>query len=259
MTSKTLLHSILFTALVSAAPSVFAQDTNGAAGADGRSNAEAAAQADIRAEQLAVRYADVAGSMEAAASQVTRLQAASADAGAVAYGEIDTTMALSAAMVRSGAAIGFDTAIDTVSDLRAEGMGWGQVAQQVDVDLGAAMSTAHRVDLGSQVAGSATAGASLAERAGAGASTATDALDGAAGTQVDGARAAVDRSAAARVNADVDVDVDVGVDARGNAAARPAAAEAGARGNAGVGIGIGAGAPARPVLPERRVLGDGLL
>lgn len=263
MNNKTLIHSILFTALVAAAPSVFAQDTTSGADASARAATQAAAQPDVRAEQLAAHYADVAGSTEAAAAQVARLQSTSADAGAMAYGEVDTAMALSAAMVESGAATGFDTAVDSVAGLRAEGMGWGEIAQQFDVNLGAAVSSAHRADVASQVAGSAAAGTSVAGQARTGANTAADAVVGTAGSLVDGVRAEVGRNAAARAR--VDAGVDVGADARGNAAGRPAGAEAGARGSIGVDIGIGAGAPdrpsrpERPVLPEVPVLGGGLL
>ena len=249
MNSKTLLHSILFTSLVAAAPLAFAQDAT--TGADARATAEAAAQAGVRADQLAAHYAEVAGSTEAAAALVQQLQAGAAGTGAMAYGEIDTALAMSAALVESGAASSFDAAVDTVVGLRAEGMGWGRVAQDLGINVGAAVSAAHRADIASQVVGSAAVGTSVASQARAGAETTADAVVGAATGIANGVRADVERGAAADARVNADVRVDAGV--RATTPDRPVRADGGAT----IGIGVG-GAPTRPVLPERPARG-GLL
>lgn len=245
MNSKILLPSILFTSLLAASQMVIAQDASTRASA----TADAAAQANAPAAQLAERYAQFAGSTEAAAELVQRLQGAAADGTAMAHGEIDTALALSGALVESGAAASFDTAVDTVTGLRAEGMGWGQIAQNLDVNLGAAVSAAHRVDVASQATGTADAGLSIAEQAQA----RVDGVVNGATAGAANARTEVQRRASA--DARVGAGVEVGVGARGTTPDRPAGAEVGV----GIGVGAGAGASGRPVRPERPALGGGLL
>lgn len=260
MNSKILLPSVLFTALLAASPMAAAQD----ASTNANATADAAAQATAPDARLAQRYAQLAGSTEAAAELVGRLHGTAADGRAMAYGEIDTALALSGALVESGNAANFDTAVDTVTGLRAEGMGWGRIAQELDVDLGAAVATAHRVDIASSATGAAETGLSVAGQAQAGIDGALDGAANAVNGAVDGvssgaanARTEVERRAA---GARVDAGVDTGVGARGAAQDRPAGTEA------GVGIGVDLGAsgrvdlPQRPVRPERGgLLGGGLL
>lgn len=245
MNSKILLPGVLFTALLAASQTAVAQEASTRANA----TAEAAAQASLPDAQLAERYARLAGSTEAAAELVQRLHGTAADGTAMAYGEIDTALALSGALVESGGAASFDTAVDTVTGLRAEGMGWGQIAQNLDVNLGAAVNAAHRVDVASQATGAANAGLSIAQQAQARVDgVATAATAGAAN-----ARTEVQRRAAA--DARVGAGVDVGVGAHDTAADRPAGAEIGL----GIGAGVGVGASSAPVRPERPARGGGLL
>lgn len=246
MNTKTLLPSVLFTALLAASQMAVAQDASTSANA----TADAAASANVPEAQLAERYAELDGSTEAAAGLVQSLHDGTADGTAMAYGEIDTALALSGALVESGNAANLDAAVDTVTALRAEGMGWGRVAQDLDLDLGAAVSAAHRVDVASQAEGRAAAGASSAEVAQAGVSGVVNA----ATTGVADARAGVGRAAAADARVGAGIEVGVGArDTTPNRSNRPTGAEV------GVGIGVGAGASSAPVRPERPVRGGGLL
>lgn len=265
MNSKILLPSVLFTALLAASQMAVAQDASNHANANANATADTATRANLPDAQLAERYAQLAGSTEAASELVGRLHGTTADGSAMAYGEIDKALALSGALVESGGAASFDTAVDTVTGLRAEGMGWGQVAQTLDVDLGAAVSAAHRVDVASPATGAANAGLSIAEQAQARVNGAVNGAAGAVNGAVNGvasgaadARTGVQRRAAA--DARVDAGVDMGVGARGATQERPAGAEV------GVGIGVGVGAsgrvdrPERPARPERGgLLGGGVL
>jgi len=258
MKSKILLPSVLFTALLAASQMAVAQDASTDANATANATADAATQANLPDAQLAERYAQLAGSTEAAAELVGRLHDTTVDGSAMAYGEIDKALALSGALVESGGAASFDAAVDTVTGLRAGGMGWGQVAQALDVDLGTAVSAAHRVDVATQASGAADAGLSIAEQAQARVNGAVNGAVSGVTSGATNARAEVQRRAAA--DARVDAGVDIGFGVRGAAQDRPAAAEA------GLGIGVGGGAagrvdrPERPARPERGgLLGGGVL
>lgn len=105
--------------------------------------AQAGAQGDAAADTLARRYADVAGSVDAAADIVAGLHSGIGKHAAMAYGEIDATLALASQLMADNEAVSLDAAIGAVLDLRADGLGWGQVAQGLGYNLGDVASTAH--------------------------------------------------------------------------------------------------------------------
>lgn len=220
MNSRLLLPSILFTSLLALHPAASAQE----ASADAAAAAAAAAQAEVPTGQLAERYADLVGSTEAAAELVQSMRA-DADTGSVmGYGEIDMALALSGALIEAGDAADIDAATATVMQLRADGMGWGEVAQQLGFNLGDVVSAAHRVDAAGQAGAQAGAGLALAEQAG-GRAAASAGADTAASARIQ-AGAGADVAADARVNARIDAGL------RGTTSGRP------------VGVGV-------PVLPQR--------
>lgn len=223
MNCKLLLPSILFTSLLAVTLNASAQDAT----IDG--SAEAAAHASAATEQLANRYADLVGSSEAAAELVQQLRV-DADTGAVmGYGEIDMALALAGALVDSGAAADAATALETVLQLRTDGMGWGEVAQELGFNLGHVISAAHRADAAGLAGGNAAAGLAIAE----------EARNSGSGANAEG-NAGASTAASAKVQSDVGRDI--AADARVNARI-----DAGLRGStSGRPVGVGA-----PVLPQR--------
>ncbi|HET6396285.1 MAG TPA: hypothetical protein VFF91_05540, partial [Pseudoxanthomonas sp.] len=157
---------------------------DGAAPAASDASAHVSAQGDAAADALARRYAGAAGSVDAAADIVGDLHAGSGDHPALAYGEIDATLALASQLVADNEAANLGAAVDAVLDLRADGLGWGQVAQELGYTVGSAASAAHAA--GAQAGDAAqgavasavrdvsatTSGLSLAKQAGIGGSTA---------------------------------------------------------------------------------------
>ena len=233
MKTKLLLPSILFTSLLAAMLPAAAQDASTGSSAEATAAAEAFAETSAPTEQLASRYADLIGSTEAATELVQQLRSGAEDGVAMGYGEIDNALALTGALMESGAATDVDAALDTVLQLHGDGMGWGQVAQELGVNLGGAVSTAHGVGAAAQVGRTAETAASLAGQFGAG-STAVGNVgaDAAASAGVRaGVRAGADRDAAG--GARVDTRIDAGL--RGSASGRPA----------------GLSAPQLPQLPQR--------
>lgn len=215
MKTKLLLPTVLAASLLTAALSATAQDV----AADGSANAaaEAFAEASAPTEQLAARYADLMGSTEAATDLIQQLRSNAEDGAAMGYGEIDNALALTRAMIESGAATNAGAALDTVLQLRSDGMGWGQVAQELGVGPGDAVSTAHAVGAAAQVGGNAEAALSSAGQAGAGAASGSAGADTVASV---GVRAGADRNAGANVNTRVDARIDAGL--RGSVPGRPA-------------------------------------
>jgi len=222
MNSKTLLSSILFTSLFLLNPAI-------AQVASADADAAVAAQATVPTEQMVARYTELAGSAEAATALIERLRFDADTATTMGYGEINLTLALAGALVDSGAATAVDAAVDSVLQLRADGMGWGQIAQELGFNLGHVISATHRAGAAAQSAGNAEAGLAIAEEnrgrasGNAGASTAASA----------GAQANVGRGIAAdaKVNARIDRSL------RGSTSGRPA----------------GVGAPTLPQRVERPV------
>lgn len=175
--------------------------SNGAASAQGALAASGQASADAGAatQILAQRYAEAAGSADAAAAIVGELRSG-AEGQAMGMGDIDTTLALASNMVAQGDAANLDSAVDAVLDLRAEGLGWGQVAQELGYNLGSTVSAAHSAgaqvgqsvhgtvsSVTSEVSSSVTSGVSASKQIGVN-----------AGTDQGRVRADADTSAAAR-------------------------------------------------------------
>ena len=176
-----LLPAALCVALFAATP-VFAQDAGG--------DADVIAQATVPANRLAERYADLAGSPEAAADLIgdlrsgndftvtetvtttttnpdgtTTTSTSTVDRiivnpnGPMGYGEINITLSMAQALVDAGTYADLQSALTgtttTVTNpdgtptpstsggvlaLRADGMGWGQVAKQLGFNLGQLVS-----------------------------------------------------------------------------------------------------------------------
>lgn len=231
MKSKILLPSILFTSLLAVSVNAIAQD------ASIESTADAAAQASVPTDQLVHRYADLAGSTEAATGLVQQLRGDSATGATMGYGEIDLTLALAGALVDSGEAADVDTAVDAVMQLRADGAGWGEIAQELGFNLGELASAGHRAD----AAARAAAGLAIAEEvragnAGAKAKVGVNASVDASAGAIAGATTATAADATTRAKvrraaaADAKVNARIGHGLRGSTSGRP----------------LGLGAPVRP-------------
>ncbi|GGK01178.1 hypothetical protein [Luteimonas terricola] len=233
MNHKTLLTTAVLATLF-ALSTAHAQD----AAADATADAEVVARATVPAERLADRYAELAGSTEAAVDLVDSLREGSETSAAMAYGEINLTLAMAEAMLEGGAVADLDTALASVLDLRVDGMGWGQIARELDFNLGELVSAPRRalgarghaeVDLAvsGEAAGHGTANAG---GAGAGAATAADARS----------RAGVgaDVSAGARANARIEAGARGDISGRPEGAVKPV-------------LPTRALLPERPLLPER--------
>ncbi len=187
-----LLPLALSAALLATAPA-FAQDAGG--------DDTIVAEATVPADRLAERYAELAGSPEAAADLVGELRTggdftvtdtvttpvldANGDpvldangnpqtttttversianpAGPMGYGEINITLSMAQALLESGAypdlqsaLTGLETTVTNADGtttttssggvlvMRADGMGWGQIAQELGFNLGTLMSAAN--------------------------------------------------------------------------------------------------------------------
>lgn len=223
MNSKLLLPSILFTSLLAINFNATAQD----ASADG--SADAAATASVPADRLATRYADLVGSTDAAAELVQQLRVNTETGAAMGYGEIDMTLALAGALVDSGAAADVDAALETVLQLRNDGMGWGEIAQELGFNLGQLISAGHRADAAVQAGGKAEAGLAIAEDAKSRGDVSGAGVDANAGAST-AASARVQADVGRAIAADAKVNARIDAGARGTTSGRPA----------------GVGAPVRP-------------
>jgi hypothetical protein len=192
-TPRRLLLTAALAALLSAGAPAFAQDATG--------DDAIVVEATIPADSIADRYADLAGSPEAASALVDELRTGGdftvtetvttpvldadgnpvldADGnpqtttstvdrtianpnGPMGYGEVNISLALAQALLDSGAYADLQSALTgletTVTNpdgtttttssggvlaMRASGMGWGQIAKQLDFNLGTLMSAAH--------------------------------------------------------------------------------------------------------------------
>ncbi len=190
---RRLLLSVALTALLCAGAPAFAQDDTG--------DAAIVAESTMPADRIATRYADLAGSPEAASALVSELRTGGdftvtetvttpvvgaqgnpvLDAngnpqtttstvertianpnGPMGYGEVNISLAMAQALLGSGAYTDLQSALTGVETtvtnpdgttttttsggvlaMRASGMGWGQIAHQLDLNLGTLMSTAN--------------------------------------------------------------------------------------------------------------------
>lgn len=182
-----LLSAALSAALCAVAPA-FAQDAGG--------DDTVVAEASVPAERLAERYAELAGSPEAAADLIDQLRSGGdftvtdtvttpvLDAngnpqtttttversivnpnGPMGYGEVNITLSLAQALLESGAYPDLQSALTgtetTVTNpdgtttttssggvlaMRADGMGWGQIAKELGFNLGTLVSAGNRSD-----------------------------------------------------------------------------------------------------------------
>lgn len=188
------LSAALSAALFAASVPASAQDSSG--------DDTVVAEATVPAERLAERYADLAGSPEAAADLVSQLRSGGdftvtetvttpvVDAsgapvldangnpqttttsversidnptGPMGYGEVNITLSMAQALVDSGAYPDLQSALSgtatTITNadgtttttssggvlaMRADGMGWGKIAQQLGFNLGTLMSASNR-------------------------------------------------------------------------------------------------------------------
>ncbi|WP_149195085.1 hypothetical protein [Luteimonas suaedae] len=229
MTHRQLLTTALLAALfttLATLPAAFAQQAGTEATAD--------AHATVPTEQLAERYAELAGSTGAAADLVRSLREGTESAAAMGYGEIDLTLAMAESLIDNGAAADVDIALDQVLGLRADGMGMGEIAQELGFNPGELVSASHRADVAA--GGGAEAGLAIAD----------EASGGLAGTEA-GAATAADARTRAAIGADISTDVRanarVDAGARGTVSGRPA------------GVRVPA-LPTRPLLPERPQRGN---
>lgn len=234
MNSRILLPSILFTSLFAMSLNATAQD------ASIEGTTDTTAQASVPTDELATRYADLVGSTEAATELVQQLRVDSETGATMGYGEIDMTLALAGALVDSGDAADVDAALDTILQLRADGAGWGEIAQELGFNLGELVSAGRRADAAAQADGRAEAGLAIAE----------EARSGTAGADADAsADASVDANAGAATAADAKTRAEVGrataADAKANARI-----DRGLRGTTS-GRPVGVGAPVRPQVPQR--------
>lgn len=233
MTHRHLLTTALLAALFTSPatlPTAFAQE----AGAEATADAEADTHATVATDQLAERYAELAGSTEAAADLVRSLREGTASAAAMGYGEIDLTLAMAESLIDNGAAADLDIALDEVLGLRADGMGVGEIAQELGFNPGELVGASHRADVAA--GGGAEAGLAITD----------EASGGLAGADTGGATAA-DAWTRAAIGADVSTGVRanarIDAGARGTVSGRPA----------GVRVPV---LPTRPLLPERPQRGD---
>lgn len=193
-TPRYLLLSAALSAALFAVTPAFAQDTG--------SDDAVVAEASVPAERLAERYAELAGSPEAAADLVSQLRSggdftvvetvttpvldANGDPvldangnpqtttttversivnpnGPMGYGEVNITLSLAQALLDAGAYPDLQSALTgiptTVTNpdgtttttssggvlaMRADGMGWGQIAKELGFNLGALVSAGNR-------------------------------------------------------------------------------------------------------------------
>lgn len=261
-TTRLLLATLIATALAGS-PMAFAVD--GGTDVDAATSSRASADAAVPTERLATRYAELAGSTDAAAEVVAGLRAggdfsflvdeaeflvANPTQG-MGYGEIDITLAMAQALVDGGSYPDLATALgdpDGVLQMRADGMGWGEIAQQFDLNLGQLVSAgagaAGRgaaaanagIDGIEATAAGAAAGLAIAADASGGRSEGAARGEGSAGAGT-AAEARLQAGAGGAVAADARVNARVDAGLRGGTSGRPEA--------------VG-----RPVLPERPALLD---
>jgi hypothetical protein len=192
-TPRRLLLSAALTALLFAGAPAFAQDATG--------DDAIVAESTMSADRLADRYADLAGSPEAATALINELRTGGdftvtetvttpvvdADGnpvldangnpqtttstvertivnpnGPMGYGEVNISLSLAQALLDSGAYTDLQSALTGVETtvtnadgttttttsggvlaMRASGMGWGEIAHQLDLNLGTLMSAAN--------------------------------------------------------------------------------------------------------------------
>lgn len=184
-----------------------------------QSSAETAARTstllNATGNKLAQRYAEAAGSVAAAADIVGDLHSGADGQAAMSYGSIDNTLELASQLVADGNAANLDAGVDMVQELRADGLGWGKVAQQLGYKLGNVVSTAHSTgdqvgrSVGNAVS-SATSGLTSSNRIGVNASTSQGSVDigadAATSVKARAERPSLDMQGSGRVN--------IGVDAR---------------------------------------------
>jgi len=219
ITSLSLLISFALAGGMAFAAPALAQDAN--------ADPDAPATTAVPTERLIDRHgeasAEAIAGLRAGSDFIIDGIAVSNSNSAMGYGEIDIALSLANALVESGTAADLASALDAdVLALRAEGMGWGEIAQSLGFNLGEVMSAGRgAVGLAADVAAGAAADL---EETGAG---------------IDIGRNA---SAAGSANADANANANarVGLD-------RAAEARAGASVSANAGLDV------RPVLPERPV------
>lgn len=264
MKTTRLVLATLIAAALAGSPMAFAVD--GSVDTDTATSSRASADAAVPTERLATRYAELAGSTDAAAEVVAGLRAggdfsflvddaellvANPTQG-MGYGEINITLAMAEALVDSGAYPDLATALgdpDGVLQLRADGMGWGEIAQQFDLNLGqlvsagagtagrgAAAANAGIDGIEATAAGAAAAGLAIAADASGGRSEGAARGEGGAGAST-AADARLQTGAGGAVAADARVNARVDAGLRGGTSGRPET--------------VG-----RPVLPERPALLD---
>lgn len=214
-TPRYLLLSAALSAALFAVTPAFAQDTG--------SDDAVVAEASVPAERLAERYAELAGSPEAAADLVSQLRSggdftvvetvttpvldANGDPvldangnpqtttttversivnpnGPMGYGEVNITLSLAQALLDAGAYPDLQSALTGIATtvtnpdgtttttssggvlaMRADGMGWGQIAKELGFNLGALVSAANRSDKAQAAKADRVARADKPERA----------------------------------------------------------------------------------------------
>lgn len=223
MNQKTLLTSAVLAALLAlSTAAAHAQDAGAGAdaAADAAADAEAIARATVPAEQLADRYAGLAGSTEAAADLVHSLREGGETAAAMGYGEINITLAMAESLLDQGSAADLDTALASVLDLRVDGMGWGEIAREMGFNLGELVSAPSRAQAAVPGGGNAEAGLATS---GEGAANAGSARAGAATAADARMRAGIgaDVSSEARANARIDAGARGGISGRPEGAVKP--------------------------------------
>lgn len=180
-----------------------------------QTSTKAASRLNATGNKLAQRYAEAAGSVDAAADIVGELHSGADGQAAMSYGSIDNTLALASQLVADGDAASLDAGVDMVQDLRADGLGWGQVAQKLGYHLGSVVSAAHSTgtQVGHAVGGtvsSVTSGLTSSNQVGVNARTRQGSVDIGADTATSvkarAERPSLDAQGSGRLN--------IGVDAR---------------------------------------------
>ena len=215
MTTRTVLSSLLLTGLVAMSPA-FGQETTPTDPAppatetpDPGLDADADAGTDVIAEVI------VNGQGEAAISD-----------------------ALANALVETGAAADMDVATAAVLDLRAQGMGWGEVARELGFNLGHEVSAVRSEGRAAAARASGTVDAAVE---GAVVAAADETTPVTVDIDDNGVRAGADTAASARARGEVgravaaDARVNARVDAGASVSGRP----------------LGVGQVLRPERPER--------
>jgi hypothetical protein len=134
MNPKQFLAAAIFGALFT----LFASTTPAQAQeVDVESETETAAHASMPTQRLAERHAHLLDDdIAAATALVERLRTGGESGAAMGYGEVDIMLGLAGAMIESGSATDLDAALDTLLAMRADGQGWGEIAQALGFNLG---------------------------------------------------------------------------------------------------------------------------